>query len=138
MAQIVAGFGTSFSPQLHVSPDLWPGMGERDKGSNHLIGPDGKDHTYAELAAMAGPEVAKGLSADEMKARHAKSQEHIATISKAIRETDLDALVVFADDENYLFSDYMRPSAMLYFGATVPYLPRKVGENAPEIGRAHV
>ena len=73
MAQIVAGFGTSFSPQLHVPPEMWAAMGERDRSSAHLLGPDGKDHSYDELAAMAGPAVAQGIQPTEAAARHAKS-----------------------------------------------------------------
>jgi len=136
MAQIVAGFATSFSPQLHVSPDLWAAMGERDKSSAHLIGPDGRDHSYDELAAMAGPAVAQGIAPAEAAARHARSQQHLATIGKMLRDTALDALVVFTDDESYLFSEHMRPSCMLYFGATVPYLPRKVADSAPPATKA--
>src|SRR5687768_15552754 len=100
MAQIVAGFGTSFSPQLHVPPDLWPQMGERDKNAAHLNGPDGKEHTYDELAAMAGPDVAKAITPEERAARHKRCQDHIATVGKRVRDANLDALVVVTDDEN--------------------------------------
>lgn len=136
MAQIVAGFGTSFSPQLHVPPDLWPAMGERDKSAAHLVGPDGQEHTYDELAATAGPGVAKAIEPAEAAARHARCQQHLAAIGSRLRETALDALVVFTDDENYLFSEYMRPSCLLYFGSTVPYIPRAVPDNAPPATKA--
>ncbi len=136
MARIVAGFATSFSPQLHVPPEVWASMGERDKSAAHLNGPDGQDHSYDELVATAGAGVAAAVAPAEMAARHARCQQHIASIGKALRDTALDALVVFADDENYLFSEHMRPSCMLYFGETVPYLPRKIAENAPAATKA--
>jgi 3-O-methylgallate 3,4-dioxygenase len=131
MAQIAAGFATSFSPQLHVPPELWPAMGERDRGAASLLGPDGRQHSEDELRAMAGPEVARALDPAEQAKRHQACQDHIAALGGALQDANLDALIVFTDDERARFSDENFPAVFFYHGETVPYVPRPT---APRLG----
>lgn len=131
MARIATGFATSFSPQLHVPPELWPAMGERDRSAPSLLGPDGRRHSYDELLALAGPEVAAALAPAEQAARHARCQSHIAALAEKIQAAALDALIVFTDDEHLLFDDDAFPSVFVYHGETVPYVPRPIAANAP-------
>ena len=131
MAQIVAGFATSFSPQLHVPPEMWATMGERDSGSRSLLGTDGKSHSYDELLEMADPSVQKAIQPEEQAKRHKACQEHLATIGRKMRETQLDALVYFADDEHALFDVDNWPAVLCVHGDTVPYIPRPVNDDSP-------
>ena len=133
MAQIVAGFATSFSPQLHVPPEMWATMGERDQNARALIGADGQSHSYDELLEMADPSVQKAIAPEEQAKRHKACQEHIASIGKRMQETELDALVYFADDEHALFDVDNWPAVLCVHGETVPYRPRPISEqSAPQ------
>jgi 3-O-methylgallate 3,4-dioxygenase len=130
MARIAAGFATSFSPQLHVPPELWPAMGDRDSSATALLGPDGRQHTYYQLLAMAGPSVAQAITPEEQAARHKTCQDAIALVARKVQGAGLDALIVFTDDERQLFDDDAFPSLFLYHGDTVPYVPRPIAATA--------
>jgi len=136
MAHIVAGFATSFSPQLHVPVEMWAAMGQRDSGARALLAPDGANHTYAELEAMAGPEVALGLDPAEQARRHEQCQQHLAELGRRIRAARLDALIVFTDDEHRLFDDDHFPAVFCYTGENVPYVPNPLTDNTPPPTRA--
>jgi hypothetical protein len=131
MGRIAAGFATSFSPQLHVPPELWPAMGERDRSAASLLGPDGRQHSYDELLAMAGPEVAQALDPAEQATRHQACQGHIAALGGKLQDAALDAVIVFTDDERTLFSEENFPTVFFYHGETVAYAPRPIAANAP-------
>jgi hypothetical protein len=136
MAHIVAGFASSFSPQLHVPVEMWADMGKRDAGGRNLIGADGKSHSYDELLEMADPSVAKAAQPEEQAKRHKACQDNIAVVGKKMQETDLDALVYFADDEHSLFDVDNWPAVLCFYGPEVPYRARTVAENAPPQTRA--
>ncbi len=136
MAKITAGFASSFSPQLHVPAEMWPQMGERDKNARALLAPDGKNHTYDELLAMAGPAVAAAITPQEQAARYKQCTEDIATVAKKIQAASIDALIMLTDDEHILFGDDNFPTALFYYGETVPYVPRNTGDNVPPLTKA--
>lgn len=135
MAQLVAGFGTSESPQLHVPPEMWPDMGEADKRSV-LLAPDGKVHTYEELLQQVAPQVAKALAPAEQQARHKKCQEDLASVGERLSEANLDALVVFATLGARVYHEGNTPSIFLYAGAEMPYIPAPVPADASAVAKA--
>jgi hypothetical protein len=115
---------------------MWPAMGERDSNNRNLVGPDGKPRSYAELLEMADPSVADAVKPEEQAVRHTRCQEDIAEVGRRLRETDLDAIIMLADDERSMFNDEHWPAMFLYYGETVPYVGRRVEENAPPQARA--
>jgi len=136
MADIVLGFGSAFSTQLNTPPDLWREMGDRDRNRPVLIGPDGRNHSYDELLASAGPEVAAALSPGEIGERHRRCQAAIADIGRRLTEADVDVLLAIADDEHFLFAEDNFPAFLVYWGDSVPYTPRPAPENANPIAEA--
>lgn len=136
MAGIVLGFGAAFSTQVNIPAGLWPEMGDRDRNNLVLIGADGRNHSYDELLAMAGPEVVAALTPAEIEARHRRCQEGIADIGRRLAQADVDVLIAIADDERFLFGEDNFPAFFVYWGEKVPYAPRPVPENANAIAKA--
>jgi 3-O-methylgallate 3,4-dioxygenase len=121
------------SPQLHVPPELWPVMGEADKTAA-LLGPDGRNHSYDELLAVAGSSVREAVSRESQLARHTTCQNDIAAIAQMIRDARLDALIVFT---HWLLRDEGNvPSVFLFDGDEVPLVPRALPANASAPVRA--
>ena len=136
MATIIRGLGVAHSTQVNIPLDLWLAMGEGDARSSMLIGPDGKKHTYEELLAVAGPEIAKALTAEELSARHRRCQQGIAKTGEVLAQAPLDVLVVISDDEHYLFSDQVMPPAYIFWGPNFAYVPTALPENAAAVAKA--
>jgi hypothetical protein len=136
MARITHGFATSFSPQLHVPAEMWQALGERDKNARAIFGPDGKTHTYEEMTALVSDDVRKAVEPAEQAARHKRCTDDIANLAKRIQGANLDALIVFTDDEHRLFEDESFPAVFVYAGETVPFVPNQVPENAPPVTKA--
>jgi hypothetical protein len=135
MADIVIGLGAAFSTQVNIPPGLWLEMGERDRNNPVLIGPDGKNHTYDELLAMAGPEVEAALTPSEIAARHQRCQAGVAEIGRRLASAPVDVLIAIADDERFLFSDDNFPAYLVVWGESVPYVPRPMPADANPIAK---
>ena len=136
MAQITAGFGSAFSTQLNLPPELWLEMGDRDRNNPVLVGPDGQKHTYDELLATAGPQIAAAITPEEIKARHQRCQELIADMGKRIASAPVDVVVAIADDERFLFQDDNFPAWLICWGEKNPYIPRPTPADANPILKA--
>ena len=136
MATIVHGFGVAHSTQIHLPADMWPLMGEGDQRNPALIGTDGEKHSYEELLALAGPEVQAALTPEERQARHLRCQQGIERVGELLAQSSLDVLVTVTDDEHYLFSDQLMPTAYTFWGPTFSYGPTILPENAPPAPKA--
>ena len=138
MAQIVAGLGTSHSPQLSTPPDpWWPEHAEkRDRVRKESYDKQGIVRTYDELLTLADPDIEKELTPEVWQARYDACQVGIKKVGEAMVKAQLDALVVVGDDQYELFSEENMPAVLVYWGDTVlnttpPYRP-----DAPESIRA--
>ena len=119
MAQLVLGIGTSHSPQLSMSWDVWAMRGAADKTNPALVGTDGVVSGYdALLARVDRARIAKEITDEKFRARHEENQRSIARLGEALRNAKLDALVMVGDDQHeYLLDDNM-PAVCVYF--TIP------------------
>ena len=133
LAEITAGFGSAFSTQLNLPPDLWLEMGERDRNNPVLVGPNGKRHTYDELLATAQAHVAAAIVPAEIARRHRQCQDDIAEIGRRLATAPVDVVLAIADDERFLFQDDNFPAWLVCWGETNPYLPRPVPPDANAI-----
>ena len=117
MAQLVLGIGTSHSPQLSMSWDLWPVRGEADRQNPELIGTDGIVSGYDELLARVDrTRIAREITEDKARKRHEENQRNIAQVGETLQKADLDVLVMVGDDQHeYLLDDNM-PGVCIYWG----------------------
>jgi hypothetical protein len=135
LAQITAGFGSAFSTQLNLPPELWLEMGDRDRNNPVLVGADGKRHSYDELLATAGPAVAAAITPEEIARRHKQCQHDIAEIGRRLAQAEVDAVVAIADDERFLFQEDNFPAWLVCWGESNPYAPRPVPADANPIAK---
>ena len=118
MAEIVLGIGTSHSPMLNTTPEIWPQHAARDE-QNKSLWWNRKSHTYAELAETAGPTLKDALAAEVWQAKHEANQAAIAKLAEVLTEVNPDVIVAVGDDQQELFHEDNMPAMLVYWGETV-------------------
>jgi 3-O-methylgallate 3,4-dioxygenase len=138
MAQLVAGFGSSHSPQLNLTADNWHIRGEADQRIPDLIGCDGVVSTYDELMARRDDLhiIQKEIAPEKMAARHEQNQQSIAKLSEAIYRVDPDILIMVGDDQQEYLRDDNMPGVSVYWGEDVFVKGAPMVNGQPTLGDA--
>jgi 3-O-methylgallate 3,4-dioxygenase len=108
MAQVVLGIGHSHTPQISTDPEEWPNLGRTEQVSRHV--PDNLDAL---------------LQVDLFREKHARVQSAVKQLGTVLRAAELDAIVIFGDDQHEQFSDENMPAVAIYHGETVEIHPRQ-------------
>jgi 3-O-methylgallate 3,4-dioxygenase len=118
MAEVVLGIGHSHTPQISVDPEEWPNLGKTEQVSPHV--PDNLDEL---------------LQVDLFRQKHARVQGAIKQLGQLLRGANLDAIVIFGDDQHEQFNDENMPAVAIYHGETVEIHPRQArpGGNFPTL-----
>jgi hypothetical protein len=119
MAQVVLGIGHSHTPQISVDPEEWPNLGKTEQVSRNV--PDNLDEL---------------LQVDLFRAKHARVQGAVKQLGQIIRSANVDAIVIFGDDQHEQFTDDNMPAVAIYHGDKVevhPRRPRTAGSNFPTL-----
>jgi 3-O-methylgallate 3,4-dioxygenase len=125
MAEVVLGIGTSHSPVLSTPPELMPAYAERDKGNKQLLKPPRATLlSYDELLAQADTATIAQGSAPDFAGQHARYQMALAALEETVARLNPDVLVIVGDDQEELYFDDNMPAISIYWGATVPWIPR--------------
>jgi 3-O-methylgallate 3,4-dioxygenase len=114
MADIVLGVGTSHTPQISVPWAEWPTLGRTQEPSPHI--PD-------DLDQQLQPEV--------FQRRHTAAQAAVKQLGSVLRSADLDAIVIFGDDQHEQFDDANMPAIAIYHGDNFSLKRREYGERTP-------
>jgi hypothetical protein len=122
MAEIVAAFGSSHSPQVSSPAELWPSLAERDRSRDKLLSRAGQWSTFAELATEDG--IAGRWDPANWPSQHARAQQAIALLGEQLRELAPDIVVIIGDDQRELFRDDPTPTIAIYWGDEVIDRPR--------------
>ncbi len=127
MAKIVGGFGSSHSPLMSLTGELWAVHAENDRRNGELVmPPKGKRVTYDELLKEADPAIAKVANVDKFKERVDNLQKGMDELQERFGETDPDVVVMIGDDQSEFFFDDNYPMINLYWGDTVKLVPRTI------------
>ena len=108
MAQVVLGIGHSHTPQISVDPEEWPNLGKTEQVSRNV--PDNLDEL---------------LQVDLFRAKHARVQGAVKQLGQIIRSANVDAIVIFGDDQHEQFTDDNMPAVAIYHGDKVEVHPRR-------------
>jgi len=114
MARVVLGVGHSHTPQISVDPEEWPNLGRTEQVSPHI--PENLDEL---------------LQVDCFREKHARVQGAIKQLGQVLRQAELDALVIFGDDQHEQFGDDNMPAVAIYHGETVEIHPRQARQPRP-------
>src|SRR5919199_919566 len=116
MAQVVLGVGHSHTPQISVDPQEWPNLGRTERVSPHV--PENLDAL---------------LQVDLFREKHARVQGAVKQVGEILRQADLDAIVIFGDDQHEQFNDDNMPAVAIYHGDSVPIRPRRPRPDFPTL-----
>jgi 3-O-methylgallate 3,4-dioxygenase len=118
MARVVLGIAHSHTPQISVDPEEWPNLGKTEQVSPHV--PDNLDEL---------------LQVDCFREKHVRVQGAIKQLGQLLRQTPLDAIVIFGDDQHEQFNDDNMPAVAIYHGDSVPVHARtaRPGGNFPTL-----
>lgn len=127
MAQIVLGIGTSHSPVLSMPPEGMPAYAEGDRRNPQLLKPPhGTLMTYEELEAAADPATRKEGSNPDFQGQFARYTKAIDTLAETVARVNPDVFVIFGDDQEELFFEDNMPAVSIYWGQTIPWIPRSI------------
>ena len=121
---------------LSTPPELWHLMGEADRTSAMLVDPDtGRPVTYLELREKREARLHQPSEA-VFREQWQACQFALARLRETIAESRPDVLVIVSDDqEEMLFEDNM-PALQVFWGDSIPMIPRHVPPSAPSVVRA--
>ena len=131
MAEIVLGIGTSHSPMLSLTPDMWSLPQEGDKRNTDIVDPStGYSATYEEVLAKADPKIAGLLTQERFDGQYEACQKAIATLEQTMADANPDVVVIISDDQDEWFFDHVMPSFAIYWGNSVPIVPNRMPEGS--------
>jgi 3-O-methylgallate 3,4-dioxygenase len=118
MAHVVLGIGHSHTPQISVDPEEWPNLGKTDEVSPHIPA-NFEDQ----------------LQVDCFREKHSRVQAAVKQLGQKLRDANLDAIVIFGDDQHEQFTDANMPAVAIYHGDKVEIHPRQArpGANFPTL-----
>ena len=117
MAKVVLGIGHSHTPQISTDPEEWPNLGKTAQVSPHI--PENLDDL---------------LQVDCFREKHARVQGAVKQLGQILRQADLDAIVIFGDDQHEQFNDDNMPAVAIYHGENVEVHARRPrGGNFPTL-----
>ena len=136
MAKIVLGIGTSHTPLLSIPGELWETYAKGDRRNPELVfPPDGVSMPFDEAIESYVPkEVQERVGNEEIfKAQYERCQVAIETLRDTIAAAKPDITIIISDDQDEWFFEGNMPAFSVYWGPTVPIIPRELPEDASEI-----
>jgi 3-O-methylgallate 3,4-dioxygenase len=135
MANIVLGIGTSHTPLLSLPPEMWPDYARGDERNPELCFPP-LGHVMPFAQAV---ENLKGKTRYEgpepFKSQSAACQTALDSLAVTLQAAEPDITVIVSDDQDEWFFEHNMPRFALYWGDSVPLIPRSVPESAGEMTR---
>lgn len=125
MAEIVLGIGSSHSPQVSSTTDVWPMHVERDK---IYLG-----EQFQAREQEIAMKIADELRPEVWQKKYDACQVAIDKISEAIEEVNPDVLLVVGDDQEELFFDDAKPAFGIFWGDELKDLPHPLEETHPSL-----
>jgi hypothetical protein len=112
MAEIVIGIGSSHSPQLSIRAKDWDYLLKKDQTDPRL--------DYPSLLKRAKPGIEAELTPEKFRAGDAACLKAVKDLGDALTNADVDAVVVFGDDQQEQFHDDNMPMFAIYHGKSLP------------------
>ncbi|GAB7058010.1 MULTISPECIES: hypothetical protein [unclassified Paenibacillus] len=125
MAKIVLGIGSSHSPQVSSTADIWSLHAERDR-----LNPD--TH-YEERERELGHTLQEQLSPEVWQKKYEACQAAVERLNREIQEADPDILVVVGDDQEELFLDEAKPTFGVFWGSELKDFPLRLEDLHPSM-----
>jgi hypothetical protein len=118
MAKIVFAAGTSHTPMLLAADETLSRFLETDQKMKHRD-KEGRPVTYGDLLEKADPKLASLVAPEHLVARQNLARAAVRHLRAAVAAADLDAVIVFGDDQNESYLEDCRPTFAIYHGDTI-------------------
>jgi 3-O-methylgallate 3,4-dioxygenase len=127
VAEIVLGIGTSHTPMLSLSADLWASYAEVDAQNPELTyPPHGWVMSYAEALEHVSPAIrAKYRGPEGFHAQAEACRRALDDLSATLRKASPDITIVVTDDQDEWFFEDNMPALAVYWGERAPLIPRR-------------
>lgn len=142
MANVVLGVGTVHTPLCVLPPELWESYARGDHMNPELVfPPDGVAASFEEALETIVPADIQNRprSIEIFKRQYEVAQQSLDSLAKSLRDANPDVVVIVSDDQDEWFYEDNMPSLSIYWGDTVPLIPRPMGpardDKAAEIMR---
>lgn len=116
MAEIVLGVGTSHSPMLAMSAEMWLERAKDDRQNAELNLSDGRFVSYQELANSVGDRYATNCTPAVLEQQSTLVQAHLDRLAAEIEAAKPDVVVVIGDDHGEMFAEHSMPAVAVFYG----------------------
>jgi len=123
MSRIVLGIGTSHSPMLAMTPEMWVERARDDARRSAIQLGDGRVVSYAELAAETGNRHAAMATLETFRLQAASAQQALDRLAVELAAADPDIVVVIGDDQDELFKLEHMPALAIFYGEKIVMHP---------------
>jgi 3-O-methylgallate 3,4-dioxygenase len=137
MANIVLGIGTSHTPMLSLPPELWPEYALGDERNPELsFPPHGYVMPYAQAVGTLQAEGdTKYAGSEPFVAQARRLQAALDTLAGTLQDAEPDVTIIISDDQDEWFYEHNMPRFAVYWGESVPLIPRQTPQGASHIAR---
>jgi 3-O-methylgallate 3,4-dioxygenase len=118
MAEIVGAIGTSHSPLLLASPDLWLERAVHDETNTELYDHTGQARTFDELLEIADGRYEQEIDPDCWEVRYKLCQQALDRLGSDVSELASDVYLIVGDDQSELFHPGNQPAIAMFWGDT--------------------
>ncbi len=118
MAKIVLGMGTSHTPMLLAADETLPRFRETDMKIKHRD-KDGNPTSYDDLLLKADPKLSGMVGPEHLVERQNTARAAMKHLRQTLSAAQLDALIIFGDDQNESYLEDCRPAFAIYYGDTI-------------------
>ncbi len=134
MANIVFGAGLSHTPLLILPPELWSEYAARDVLNPELVFPPAGLAMSYEDALATVPDSVRNQPRDleTFRAQSARCQAALEELKQNIADARPDVIVMISDDQDEWFYENNMPAFSIFWGASVPMIPRPTPSRGTE------
>ena len=123
MARIVLGIGSSHSPLLTFSADMWMERAGDDMRNEALTLSDGRTLSYQALLAERGEAFTEACTKHELQRQADRTQVALDRLADAIAEAKPDVVLIIGDDQEELYKAGNTPALAIYYGEELVMRP---------------
>src|SRR5437868_1066185 len=120
MAKIVLGMGTSHGPLLAIPPEEWQLRADNDRRvPAHPF--RGKSYSFDELVSLRAAEnLPDQITLEVRRRRFQACQTALDRLATLWSEANVDAAIIFGNDQMEIFDRDNIPGFAVYYGAELP------------------
>ena len=137
MANVVLGIGTSHPPLLFLPPEMWPEYAKGDERNPELaFPPHGHVMPFAQAVHKLQAEGKSRYTGPEpFEAQSKAFKNALDTLASRLQAAEADVTVIISDDQDEWFYEHNMPRFAVYWGDTVPLIPRSIVPGRGELAR---